>query len=146
MTPTEPWLLYTVGVQGAGKQHCVSNLVQAGRLPLLSYVLVDSDYISRRLPEFESYLLECGDCVNDLTRKEAGYIAEILVRAALQSGRNVVWDTSLHDGKWFANFTSEIKEEYESLKVGMLHITAPREVILDRAVVCTLCIIENDKE
>ena len=133
-TPIEPWLLYMVGSPGAGKQYTFLQLVQDGRLPLLSFVLVDPDAIRRRLPEFESYLQKYPDCVDELTRKEAGYIAEILVRAALQAGRNVVWDGALYDGEWFAEFTKQVKEKYSNLKVGVLHVTAPREVILDRVV------------
>ena len=136
VTPTEPWLLYTVGVMGAGKQHTLSKLVRDGRLPLLSYVLVDPDAIRRRLPEFTSYLRKCdADCVDELTRKEAGYIVELVVRAALQAGRNVVLDTSLYSAEWYVNFTEQVKKEYSSLKVAILHITAPREVIMDRVMV-----------
>ena len=133
-TPTEPWLLYLVGSPGAGKQHTLLQLVQDGRLPLLSFVLVDPDTIRRRLPEFESYLQKYPDFVDELIRKEAGYVAEILVRAALQAGRNVVWDGALYDGEWFAEFTKQVKKKYSNLKVGVLHVTAPREVILDRVV------------
>lgn len=132
-TPTEPWLLYTVGVMGAGKQHTLSGLVRDGRLPLLSYVLVDPDDIRRRFPEFESYLQKCdADCVDELTRKEAGYVVELAVRAGLQAGRNVVWDTSLYNAEWFVDFTTRVKKEYPLFKVGILHVTAPREVILER--------------
>jgi hypothetical protein len=141
-TPTEPWLLYTVGAQGAGKQYTLLQLVRDGRLSLLAPVLVDSDNIRRRLPEFESYLQKCPDRVDELTRKEAGYTAEILVRAALQADRNVVWDVGLYDGEWFAEFIQQVKKEYSNLKVGVLHVTAPREVILDRVVVSTLALGE----
>jgi signal recognition particle GTPase len=37
-----PWLLLTVGVQGAGKRHTVDELARTGRLPLLSFVCVDT--------------------------------------------------------------------------------------------------------
>ena len=40
--PCDPMLILTVGVQGAGKHHTINNLVKAGRLPLLSSVLVDT--------------------------------------------------------------------------------------------------------
>jgi len=39
--PTEPWLIFTVGAQGAGKRHTVDNLMKKERLPLLSFVFVD---------------------------------------------------------------------------------------------------------
>jgi len=140
-TPLEPWLVYTVGVMGSGKQHALSRLVENGRLPLLSYVLVDPDEIRRRLPEYESYLQKCdADCVDELTRKEAGYIVELTVRAALQAGRNVVWDTSLLNAEWFVEFTAQVKKEYPLLNVGILHVTASRQVILERVVVRILVV------
>lgn len=137
--PKEPWLLFTVGVQGAGKRYTLVELIKDGRLPLLSYVYVDPHDIRRRLPEFESYLQKCDyDCVDELTRKEAGYISELIVRAALQSGRNVVWDTSFHSAEWFLDFARQVKDEFSSVKVGILHISAPRDVILERVEVCTI--------
>lgn len=131
--PTQPWLIYAAGVMGAGKHYTISTLVEDDRLPLLSYVLVDTDDIRRRLPEFESYLQKCdSDCVDELTRKEAGYIAELIVRAALQAGRNIIWNTSFNDAKWFVEFTKRARDEHSTLRVGILHIDAPRELILER--------------
>jgi hypothetical protein len=55
-----------------------------------------------------------------------------------------VWDVGLHDGEWFAEFIQEVKKEYSNLKVGVLNVTAPREVILDRVVVSTIAVGELD--
>lgn len=39
--PHQPWLILTVGCQGAGKRFTIDTLVKSNRLPLLSFVCVD---------------------------------------------------------------------------------------------------------
>ena len=134
-TPEEPWFIYTVGAPGAGKRHTLMKLVEEGKLPLLSFVHVDPQEIRRRLPEFASYVLKCPDLVDELTSMEAGHIMEILVRVALEKGKNVVLDGSLHDADWYADFYQELRDEYPKMRMALLHITAPRSLILQRAAV-----------
>jgi len=130
-----PWLILTVGAQGAGKRHTVQQLVQKQRLVLLSFIVVDMDEIRRSLPEFSSYVENCPDRVDELTRKEAGYIAETLVRAGLQDGRTVIYDSSLQDIDYYIRFIQEFKANPSAkcMKVGMIHVTAPVERILERS-------------
>jgi predicted kinase len=132
-TPQEPWFIYTVGAPGAGKRHTIMKLLEEGKLPLLSFVHVDPQEIRRRLPEFASYVLKSPDRVDRLTGKEAGHVMEILVRVALEKGKNVVLDGSLHDADWYAGFYQELRDKYPKMRVALLHITAPRELILHRA-------------
>jgi hypothetical protein len=40
--PIGPWLILTVGCQGAGKRYVIDKLVETNRLPLLSFVCVDT--------------------------------------------------------------------------------------------------------
>lgn len=134
-TPENPWFIYTVGAPGAGKRHTIMKLVEEGKLPLLSFVHVDPQEIRRRLPEFSSYAMESPGRVDRLTGKEAGHIMEILVRVALEKGKNVVLDGSLHDADWYANFYQELRDTYPNMRMALLHITAPRELILQRATV-----------
>ncbi len=130
ITPSEPWLIFTVGARGAGKIHTIHELVNTGRLPILSFVQVDPDSIRRRLPEFQTYDKEL---VNDLTRKESSFIAELLLLAAVQNGRNVVFDSSMRDSKWFLKLIQSIKLlDSSSFKFAVLHITAPTEIIFER--------------
>jgi predicted kinase len=133
VTPTEPWLVYTVGAQGAGKHFTIQQLVQHGRLPLLSFVAVDPDEIRRRLPEFSTYVEKCPELVDAFTNKECGYISEILTLAALQAGRNVVLDGALQDGDWHAHFFDSLRHDFPDVKIGMIHVVAPQDLILQRA-------------
>ena len=133
ITPTEPWLLFTVGSRGAGKKHVIRELSDNGQLPLLSFVRVDPDEIRRRLPEFTSYSQKNPCLVDELTRKESGFIAELILLAALQAGRNVIFDGAMASPQWYIDLVWSLRKEYPSLKFGILHVTAPRKVILQRA-------------
>lgn len=136
VTPTEPWLVFTVGPRGAGKKHVVRELVNERTLPLLSFVSVDPDEIGRRLPEFNSYSKKSPSSVDELTRKESGIIAEILTLAALQAGRNVIVDGIMKDAKWHLQLIEKLRKEYPVLKMAILVVSAPAQMVFKRAQVC----------
>jgi predicted kinase len=131
--PSEPWLIYTVGPQGAGKRHVVHHITQKGQLQLLSFVHVDPDAIRRRLPEFSTYVKKCPDMVDPFTRKECGYIAELLTLAALQAGRNAIVDGALQSASWHKARIKDLRQEYPSLKFGVFHVQAPFKLIMKRS-------------
>lgn len=132
-TPTEPWLIFAVGVRGVGKKYIVRELVKVGRLPLLSFVHIDPNDIRRRLPEFDTYSNQNPFLVDDLTKKESGFIAEVLLLAALQAQRNVIFHGSMKHTEWHVNLVQKLRKKYPQLRFGLLHVTAPTEAILDRA-------------
>jgi len=132
-TPTEPWLVFTAGAMGAGKGYTIKTLVQNERFPLLAFVTVDPDEIRRLFPEYNIYLKSNPEEAGQLTRKEAGLVAEILTLAALQAGKNVLVDGSLRDSDWYQNYFKSLRNDYPSLKIGILHVTAPREAVIKRA-------------
>jgi len=132
-TPTEPWIVFTAGAMGAGKSHTINWLVEKGLFPLLAFVNVDPDEIRRRLPEFNLYAEVIPEKAGELTRKEAGYVAEILTFAALQAGKNVLVDGSLRDSVWYTQYFAQLRREYPNNKIAILHIVAPREAVFQRA-------------
>ena len=69
---------------GAGKSFTIHHLQRQGRFPLMAFVRVDPDEIRRHLPEFQLYVDHNASTAGELTRKEAGYIAEIMTLAALE--------------------------------------------------------------
>jgi hypothetical protein len=115
--------------------------VNRGTLPILGFVQVDPDTIRRRLPEFETYAQKSPTLVNDLTRKESAFLAELLLMAALQNGRNVVFDSAMRSADWFLKLIRHMKMECSQTTFGLvnfpriaiLHITAPTEVIFQRS-------------
>ena len=67
---------------------------------------------------------------------EAGMVSEILTLAALEKGKNVLVDGSLRDSDWYQGYFASLRNDYPLLKIGIIHVTAPREAIIERAEVC----------
>ena len=132
-TPTEPFIVFTAGAMGAGKGHTIKTLVDRGHFPLLAFVVVDPDEIRRHFPEYQLYVNECPEKAGELTRKEAGFVAEILTAVALEQGKNVLVDGSLRDSVWYGEYFQQLRDRYPQLKLAIIHVTAPRETIFRRA-------------
>jgi hypothetical protein len=132
-TPTEPFLVFTAGAMGAGKSYTLKRLQENGRFPLSAFVIVDPDEIRQMFPEYSLYVTQNPAKAGESTRKEAGYIVEILTLAALQAGKNVLVDGSLRDWEWYSIYYERLREEFPSLKIALLHVVAPREAIFARA-------------
>lgn len=160
-------------ILGAGKTHTINKLHKSGQFSLESFVTVDPDEMRRRLPEFLTYSQQNPEKAGELTRKEAGMMAEILTNSALDQGMNVLVDGSLKDAAWHGKskildfwcgasisqnnvhlslkanlfflscrsdcmaantetyFTS-LRQSYPRLRIGIIHVTAPKEAIFDR--------------
>lgn len=136
--PENPWILFTAGAMGCGKSHTIRLLDQKSRFPLHSFVTVDPDQIRHQLPEFDEYAYRNPQKAGELTRKECGMMSEILTKAALQHGRNVLVDGSLRNATWYSQYFQELKRTYPKLRIGIIHVTAPREAVFARALVSGL--------
>uniref|UniRef100_A0A7S3Q1U4 Zeta toxin domain-containing protein n=1 Tax=Chaetoceros debilis TaxID=122233 RepID=A0A7S3Q1U4_9STRA len=132
-TPTEPFLVFTAGAMGAGKSYALRKIYDKGRFPLSAFVIVDPDEIRQLFPEYGLYVDQNPLKAGEMTRKEAGYIVEILTLAALQAGKNVLVDGSLRDSDWYTQYIESLRKQYSMLKIMILHIVAPREAIFARA-------------
>jgi len=132
-TPSEPFIVFTAGAMGAGKGHTVKKLVDWGYFPLLAFVTVDPDEIRRHFPEYHMYLESSPEHAGTLTRKEAGYVAEILTAVALEQNKNVMIDGSLRDSDWYQIYFQQLRETYPKNRLAIIHVTAPRETIFLRA-------------
>ena len=133
--------MFTAGAMGAGKSHTINKLKEMNHFPLLAFVKVDPDIIRRDLPEFSEYLKENPLMAGDLTKKEAGYIAEILTLAALKKNKNVMVDGSLRDTHWYQGYFSSLRRDYPKLRISILHVVAPRGAVFARAKVCLVNIV-----
>jgi Zeta toxin len=110
-------------------------LQQKGRFPPnQDFVVVDPDQMRHALPEFEGYVQRSPEQAGELTRHEAGMMSEILILAALQqAGNNVLVDGSLRDYEWYTEYFARLRRDYPSFSIAILHITAPRQAVLERA-------------
>jgi len=135
ISPKNPWIVFTAGAMGSGKSYTIKQLHAYNRFPLETFITVDPDEIRRLLPEFEFYLVHNPEMAGEHTRKEAGFLAEMLTQIALKNGRNVLVDGSLKDAEWYHDYFHLLKKDYEEfgLKIGILHVTAPREAVFERA-------------
>ena len=111
------------------------KLVENGRFPLIAFITVDPDQIRRHLPEFHMYVDHKPELAGELTHKEAGFIAEILTLAGLQAGKNVMVDGSLRNAEWYKLYFQRLRADFPILRIGIIHVTASREAILERAAV-----------
>ena len=118
---------------GAGKGYAIDFLVKKGRFPLMAFVKVNSDAIRRYLPEYHLYVDTNADMAGDLTNKEAGYIAEILALAGLKSGKNILVDGSLRRASWYRQYFCRLRKEFPGIRLAIIHVTAPRDAIFQRA-------------
>jgi predicted kinase len=138
--PTRPWIVFTAGAFGAGKGYTLNQLVRKGRFPLMAFVRVNPDDIRRELPEFPLYVRDNPDFAGELTNKEAGYIAEILTLAGLRSGKNVIVDGSLRCASWYREYFARLRVEFPVLRIAIIHVTAPRASVFQRAAVSMLMV------
>lgn len=132
-TPSEPFVVFTAGAMGAGKGHTIKKLVEWYYFPLMAFVIVDPDEIRRHFPEYNMYLQECPEHAGTLTRKEAGFVAEILTAVALEQQKNVLVDGSLRDSEWYKIYFQHLRDSYPLNKLAIIHVTAPRDTIFQRA-------------
>ena len=127
------WILFTAGVMGVGKSYTTQKLQQEGKLPLGdAYVKVDPDEIRTMLPEYKTYVSQNPETAGELTQKEAGMISEIIIQTALDAGINVLVDGSLSDSQWYARYFNTLRHSYTKLHIGIIHVTAPIETIINR--------------
>lgn len=140
-TPTENFLVFTAGAMGAGKSYTLKWCHKRDIFPLNAFVVVDPDEVRQQFPEYGLYVSQNALHAGEMTRKEAGYIVEILTLAALQAGKNVLVDGSLRDYEWYSEYFDKLRSKYPSLKIMILHIDAPIDAIFDRAEVSAQFIV-----
>ncbi len=137
--PRDPWLVYVVGSQDVSKASAISSLFKRKHFPILSFVLVDPMEIQSLLPEYHSYVQQHGELNGSaLTMKETGYIAEILAKAALQKGTNVIVFTSFLNVDWYPKHYQSLREEFKTIQIAILQILSKHEK--------TTSIVVNNKD
>ncbi|CAJ1913586.1 unnamed protein product [Cylindrotheca closterium] len=131
---SDQWIIFTAGCMGAGKTHTLRELSKDDifSFDLNSFVSVDPDEIRSQLPEYRVYIEKDPLHAGEFTRKEAGMLVEILTEEALERGNNVLVDGSLKDAVWYKAYFEMLRHKYPRIKIGIIHVTAPVEDILQR--------------
>lgn len=133
-----PWIVFTAGAMGAGKSYVMHTLHRANLCNLEGRVYVDMDQIREMLPEYDHYVRDDQECLKDpqaclvetagdLTQVESGYIQEILLEAALERGKQIVVDGSMHNAGWWKSQLKDIKQRYPEYRVAILEIVTAWE-------------------
>jgi len=123
----DPWIVFVAGAFEAEQSYCLHELSKKGRFPLSAFVVVNPVHIRRHLPEFMLYAYQCESKVNDLTRKESGYISEILTLAAVHQGKNALLYSSFKDLHWYSLLIERLRSNFPHLRIAILHIKTPNE-------------------
>ena len=113
----------------------MKQLRSKGVFPWESFIVVDPDEIRSHFTEYHLYAKFAPKEAGNQTHREAGYIAEIVTEAAMRKGQNVLVDGSLWDYEWYQEYFTSLREKYPALRIAILHITAPREAVFERAAV-----------
>eukprot|EP00992_Anisonema_acinus_P005541 TRINITY_DN18345_c0_g1_i1.p1 TRINITY_DN18345_c0_g1~~TRINITY_DN18345_c0_g1_i1.p1 ORF type:complete len:441 (+),score=71.15 TRINITY_DN18345_c0_g1_i1:62-1384(+) len=129
-----PWIIFTAGAMGTGKSFTIHWMSDAGYFPLSDLVQIDPDAFKTAFPEWQGYIDRDPRTAGYHTRKESGYLVEIAQEAAMEAAKNVWVDGSLRDADWYVKVFKDIRERFKGqYRIAILSVTAPKEVVLERA-------------
>jgi len=129
----EPVLLFTAGAMGVGKSFVIRWMAESGLLPLSEFALIDPDRIAQQLPEWQGYFRHDPMTASLMTRLEAGLITELGLVHALQQRRNILVDSSLRHGSWYARVLERLRHELPEVRIVLLYVHTSEETIHRRA-------------
>lgn len=118
---------------GVGKGYVLTQLHQAGVFPIQNFVKVDPDMIKSELPEMAGYLQAEKESAATKLHRESTQIADVLFEFALSKRLPILVDGSLRNVDYYQELFERIHRDAPSYRIAILHVTADREVIMDRA-------------
>jgi predicted ABC-type ATPase len=127
--PPNKMIIFTAGAMGSGKTHTLKKMLGTF---YREYVHADVDRIKHCLPEMKLLLKTDPENVGTILHSEASSIHEIMFRAAIREGRNVIIDGSLRDGSFFVPLIKKWKRETD-YEIFIVHVMATLETCLRRA-------------
>lgn len=129
----EPLLVFTAGAMGVGKSFVIRWMKEQGVLPSDEFVVIDPDCIAQRLPEYRGYFARAPSTAALQTRLEAGLITELSLVTALQLRQNLIVDSSLRHGGWYARLLERLRLVMPEVRIMLMYVHAPEETIHQRA-------------
>jgi len=128
-----PWLVHTAGAMGAGKSHALRCLAAAGAFPLACFVCIDPDEIKGALPEAPAFVAAHRASAGSRLHKESLLVADVLTRAAMARGHNVLVDGSMRNTRWHAAEWARLKATAPHYRLAVLLVAAPAATVHERA-------------
>ena len=128
-----PWIIFTAGPMGVGKGFVLTQLQQRNLMNLDDFVKIDPDLIKFELPEMVGYLQEDRTTASTKLHRESTQMADIIFEYAINNSMPILVDGSLRDVAYYQTLFNRIRNEFPLYRIGIIHITASREVIFDRA-------------
>lgn len=132
-TSSRPWLVYTAGAMGAGKSHTMRRLATWGAFPLQRFLCVDPDEIKGALPEAASYAAADPGRAGTLLHKESLLVADIVTRAAMARGHNVLVHGSMRNALWYGGEWARVRARDPHYRLAVILVTAPPGKVHQRA-------------
>mmetsp|Transcript_68329 Transcript_68329/g.192688 ORF Transcript_68329/g.192688 Transcript_68329/m.192688 type:complete len:506 (-) Transcript_68329:228-1745(-) len=129
----QPWIVFTAGAMGVGKSYVMLTLDSDGLFPMENFALVDPDKLKNELPEMKGYLERDPATAATKVHRESTMISEVLFEHCLSAKQNLLVDGSLRDVGWYTKLFQRIRREFPVYRIGIVHITASRETIINRA-------------
>jgi hypothetical protein len=131
--PKRPWIVFTAGAMGVGKGYVVTQLQQANLFPAQDFCKIDPDMLKSELPEMAGYLNVDKKSAATQLHRESTQMADVLFEHAIAHEIPLLVDGSLRDVGWHKYLFDRIHNDYPMYRIAIVHITADRDVIIDRA-------------
>ena len=128
-----PWIVFTAGAMGVGKGYVLTQLQQNDLFPAKDFVKIDPDMLKSELPEMAGYLKMDRESAATKLHRESTQMADVLFEDAISRQRDVLVDGSLRDVEYYQDLFRRIHRDHPAYRIAILHVTADRNVILDRA-------------
>ena len=133
-TTHRPWIVFTAGPMGVGKGYVITQLQQLQLLNVKDhFITIDPDLIKYEIPEMVGYLQVDRQTAATKVHRESTQISDIIFEYSILRSLSILVDGSLRDVDYYQSLFHRIRTEYPHYRIGIIHITASREVILERA-------------
>ena len=118
---------------GVGKGYVLTKLHERGLFPLDDYVKIDPDMLKSELPEMAGFLQADRASAATKLHRESTQMGDVLLEHALAHHCNILVDGSLRDVNYYQQLFDRIHEQFPRYRIALLHVTADREVVRERA-------------
>lgn len=126
-----PQIVFMAGPMGSGKSTSLDYLDRLGWISKDQYLVLDPDEIRQWIPEYSEWLKsDFAEFAALLTQHEAMDVLDITLRAALDSGLNVVVATSFRDQKHYQKALEQIRRAYPKYQLELIKVETTAERLL----------------